>query len=630
MTIYHSSRKFRIDSNTQIELLSSSNIDAVQAEDILILTGTIRDDLIVKNLVDRKILPFIITFSTASSFSPLIQNLSLIVKRRISNIDNKLINQVQDIYNNIKNFESLSKEFLEEENNLNTLKSLALYQQMQFISSFYKGVYKSTDEVQTKRKDLYFASGHKGDKAFYVTLHNNDTLRVFKIAQELDKDEQDFIHNMFHRNFEVLMDGEKIELRNRKYSFNYEEITQRYNKDFLLMGIDEEHDFSSYGVYNIHTPKAVKNMKVYEVSNEIKMIDEKGKLALESLKNIIQAKENEYRNLDVFLFASKSFKSVISSLEYTEQENFKDIMISTMFEKIYENIKESDRKASLLRFALVSLLSDNFASFNLKTCSHIFYDIHNGININAQLIKSGSQKTDEINSQKKTLDDTTSIDESQEELLDAFLEKNQSQKFIQVFLKSILEMGSENTLNLKRTTQFFCMTSYLSTTENLKITYCFSNIVYLQSKPNKVHTFFLKLEDFIYLDSSITIDKYLKKEFEYACQENSQDIQMTMDRETFITKVNTLIKFRNKFMLELEIVGLFYKLISEQSTIDEIIVVSFSKMKNQELNIQKLCQNKITFAFLSLFFKGHGKKNCESNLKSFLDESRFLLEENYV
>jgi len=626
MTIYSSSRKLKIDSDVNVKLLTSANIEQVTEDDIVIGTGTIRDELIVKNLVDRAVLPFIVTFSLASTFSPFLENLSLIVQQKITQITPELLDEIENIRTSIERFETYAKAFLEKERNLKELTSLALLQQMQLLNHLYKDGFKS-DDKERKRRDIYTALSHRGKKAFYLTLHSDDMLRVFKIEQELNAKEQEFVSNMFRNHFESVMQGEKIELRNRHYAFEYQEITQGLNQDFLLIGIDSENDFSSYGLYDIKTPKAVEKMSLYEVGSEIQEIDEKGQSALESLRNIIQYNSvDSYQNLDIFLFSARHFKSIIASIEYHQQESFKRSIISDIFEKIYENITKKDRATSLLRFALVSLLSDKFSTFNLNTHSHIFYDIHNGVNINAQLLKGVAQDTIEPNSQKKTLNESETIDREQQELLDTFLEQNQNQKFIEIFLKSLLNMDSNKQLNGEKTVQFVAMTAYLSSNENAKTAYCFTTMIFYQSTSNLNH-FFLKLDEFVYLEEHITIEEYLKKELPYQCQEGSKEVKVTIGEEKFIKTKVWLRQFKHRFSLQLLKVGNFYRLISKALTIEDIIVISFQKIRDRELKSTELCQNSITFQFLAIFFKGHGKKNCQSNLESFLEEGQILLEE---
>jgi len=625
MIIYISSRKLKIDSTMEIKLLNNFNIDLVTENDIVIGTGTVRDDLIIKNLVDRAVLPFIVSFSIASSFSPLLENLSLTIKRKITHITPELLDEIQTLRKSIESFEAHSTELLEEEQEIKELTNLALIQQIQLLKYFYKDGVKSEDK-EKRRRSIYPALSHRGAKAFYLTLHDNDTLRVFKIERELGKDEQEFVCNMFRKNFETLMRAEKIELKNRYFSFEYHEITQKLNQDFLLIGMDDEYNFSTYCLYDIKNPKTLEGMSVYEVGSEIREIDEKGKLALASLRNIILNRDVDYQHLDVFLFSARHFKSVITSIDHNKQESFKQTTISDMFEKIYENIKSEERKTSLLRFALVSLMNDRFDSLTLKSHSHIFYDIHNGININAQLLKEVTPKNDEKMAQKKTLARRECIDEEQQELFDAFLEKNQNQKFIEVFLKSLLNMESNTQLKGKKTLRFVAMTTYLSSNEDAKTAYCLTAIIIFQTSPKNINNFFLALDNFIYLEEPITIEEYLKKTLPYQCKEQSKKVEITVNLEKFIKTKDALRQFKHRFSLQLLKVGNFYKLISKESTLDEIICTSFKNIRDKKLDTTELCQHTTTSDFLAIFFKGHSKKNCQSNLEGFLEENQILLE----
>jgi hypothetical protein len=375
-------------------------------------------------------------------------------------------------------------------------------------------------------------------------------------------------------------------------------------------------------------------MALYQTNSDITHIDEKGKLALSSLRDIIQnSSENStklYRNLDIFLFSARHLKSIIASIDYQEQESFKQTILSDMFEKIYDNMKKENRERSLLRFALVSLLSDKFDLFTPNIFSHIFYDIHNGININAQLLKE--VVVDKI-AQKKTLDEPDMIDESQKELLNAFLEENQNKKFIQIFLYSLLNMASSRNIEREKSAKFISFTTYIATEENPKITYkdgidkiqiehCFMAMVLFLIESN-INRFFFLIEEFFDTEEEITIKEFIQEQYSYGCKESSKEVKIV---EYMVTKTS-LRKTNSRFLIELLRVGLFYQLISKESSINDIIVVSFKRIMDGEIDTKELCQNSITFKFLSLFFRGHGKKDCNINLQSFLEESQLLLNE---
>jgi hypothetical protein len=635
MTIYTSSKKLKIDLDTEVKLLTYSNIDLVGEDDIIISTGTVRDDLIVRILVDREVLPFIITFTDSTSVSSFLENLSLVVNKKIRKITASLVEQIKGIKDAIMGFENYSKSFFKKRAEIEVL---ALYQQFLLLDFYNKAGFKSEEEPKSSRRDIYFSNSHRGESLFII-LHNDKSLRVFEIKRELSENDKEFIYNMINKHFEALMKGERIELRNRRFSFEYQEITQRYKKEYLLIGIDDDSNFSNYALYNIKSPKSVQNMVIYQTNNDITPIDEKGELALLSLRNIIKhTKENPvklYKNLDTFLFSAHNFKSIIESIDYSEQDSFKQTVISDMFEKIYNNIKKEDRGTSLLRFALVSLLSDEFDSFGRNISSHIFYDIHNGININAQLIKNMKK---EQQTQKKTLDEPNMIDEHQKELFNAFLEENQNKKFIKVFLYTLLNMTADDKLDRKKSIRFISFITYMLTEENPKITkrdgvdkiqieHCFMVMVLFLIDFN-VNRFFLFIDEYFDMQESLTIKEFMEKEYSHTCKGDNKEIEIIYANSTFKITKTSLRTINSRFLVELVKVGLFYKLISGQSSIDDIIAISFQRIRDGRVDIKELCQESITFKFLSLFFEGHRKKDCLVNLKSFLEESQILLKES--
>ena len=647
MTVYTSSRDLKIDPLSNVKRLNTSLIQEVKNDDIVLFTATLRDDLILRSLLERKILPFIVTFTETSTVSTLLGNLTLLINKEIKTITVDIIMIIKHIRESILLFEKHSRTSIKKEKKLKELQLLALYQQVLFCSFHGKEGFKShieqPDCLNHPRRDIYFdIKKNRQKRVTYIILYSNQLFRIFKIEKNIDENAEKFLYNMFNMHFETLMKGEKIKLHNRKFSFDYTEITQRYKKDFLLFGIEDKNIFSTYSLYKENPSKPFKNMALYEINKELKHIDKHGELALHSLRSILNHskqlhKEQKilYKNLDIFLFSARNFKSIISTIDFNEQKSFKQTVISDMFDKIYANIAEK-RELSQLRFALVLLFSKEFDTLGKKIHSHIFYDIHNGININTQLLKAHGIETTKDEPSKNIFYKESTEEDTQENFIDDFIKSSDERKFIQVFLNSILAMKSNSGIDLQKSIKFVAFFSYISSTnslnvshkdgfEKIQISYCYIIMVEFHSEFNR-NMFFLYLDDFVNLeDKEIEIKLFLENKIVHKCDNNHKEVNIIIWKTKFTKSKDNLRQINHKFSKKLLTIGLFYKLISQQENIDEIISISLKKIKNKEINIQTLCNKTITFNFLALFFQGHGKKNCTENLNAFLEQSQILL-----
>ena len=642
MSIYTSSRSLKNDTSFDVQLLDSRTINKIEEEDILICTGTIRDDIVLRSLVDRRVLPFVVTFTRTPKVSHFLENLTLVINQEIECITPKLIEQIETIKEHLSRFEQHSKSSMDRHRALEKLALLALYQQMQLFS--YQNRFKSATHY-LKRRDIYldFKKNSKHPIA-YIILHSDSEFRILKIEKGFSKkedthQEQQFLINSCDKHFELLMHGKCVLFKNRKFSFEYEDITQKNGEDFLLFGMDDREDFSTYSLYGRHHQKRFEYMSVYDIKKEVKNIDEKALLALRSLKAMMEQPSASmveqsilYRNLDIFLFSARHFKSVISSIKYDEQSSFKRTVISDIFAKIYENMTEK-RDVSQLRFALVLLLSRDFDSLSLQVQSHIFYDIHNGININGQILKTIEIEPMQHQQSEEVL--VEALDESHVEL---FIKKNDENRFIEIFLNTLLSMHSDIAIDRKNTLLFVALVSYIGSTDDIKTTkkegiekiqirHCYLFMVHLQVTYN-LNDFFIYMDDFVNLEEKgIEIELFLKDKIAYRHKEHKKDACLIIKiwERLFFKKRASLRKMNHQFSTRLLVVGLFYRLISQQKNQEDILSDSFKHIKEGSIDIKACCQSLISKKFLAIFFRGQGKKECEKHLRSFFKNSQFLL-----
>jgi len=639
LSIYIASRKLKIDASIEVIFLNNKTIQEVKTTDIFISQGTVRDDLMLKILIDNGVLPFVVTYTEASKLSVLLRNLSLFIHKRVEIITPQIIEQSKLLQKDISTFNTLSQTILEEQKALQTLALLSYYQQIELFN-FSKQIQKSKDtSSQKKLRNIYIdkKKSFHGISKLYVILQDGSGLRVLRLEGEKQENEEEFVRNKINENFESLMRGEKISFKNRKFSFEYREITQQYKKDFLLFGIEDIENFQSYEVYNEASKKEFNLMALYEVDKEVKNLDEQGILALKSLKNLLN-NEDEILNLDTFLLSTQSFSKAITTIEHKYQEHFKKTIISDMLSKIYDNIFEANYKKSNLRYALVLLKNQTLETINPKIQAHIFYDIQKGVNVNALILEEhiGSVKKNDFNQERVT--EEVEID-SKESEIENFLENSDTRRFIKLFLNTTLAMDSERDIEMEKTVRFVAFFLYLAFEKELKTTiknskekftidHCFMMLVEYQIENNK-NNFFEYLDYFI--NEEIypkSIEAYLEQIITYECTNNSKEVTVTINNQQVKERKVNLRQQNSRFSKKLMIVGLFYKSITQEERLEEIISTLFKKIRTQSISISKHCQNKISFKFLALFFQGRGKSNCHLNLKAFFDEAKYFLEES--
>jgi hypothetical protein len=640
LSIYIASRKLKIDASVEVTFLNSTTIQAVTANDIFISQGTVRDDLMLKILIDKGILPFVVTYTKASKLSVLLTNLSLFIHKKIEKITPLLIEQSITLQQNISNFNTFSQTLLEEEEALQILESLSYYQQIQLFN-FSKQTQKSKDTPsQEKLRNIYIDKKKSlhGVSKIYAILQDDSGLRVLKLKGKKQEDEEEFLRNKINNNFESLMRGEEISFKNRKFSFEYKEITQKYKEDFLLFGIEDIKDFQSYELYNEASKKEFNLMGLYEVDKEVKNLNEQGVLALNSLKNLLNNKEDEILNLDTFLLSTQSFSKTISAIQHKYQEHFKKTIISDMLSKIYDNIFEDNYKKSNLRYALLLLKNQTLEKINPKIQAHIFYDIQKGINLNALILQEhiGSVKKNDFNQER--VEEEVEID-SKESEIENFLENNDTRRFIKLFLNTLLAMDSEREIEMEKIVRFVALFLYLAFDKELKATkkngeekfqidHCYMMLVDYKIEVDR-NNFFEYLDYFI--NEEIypkSIEAHLQKIIAYQCSNNSKEITLLIDNQKCRETKENLRQKNSIFSKKLMVVGLFYKSITQEEKLEEIISTLFKKIRTQSISISEHCQKKISFKFLSYFFQGHGKKNCHVNLKDFFDQAKHFLEES--
>ena len=198
-------------------------------------------------------------------------------------------------------------------------------------------------------------------------------------------------------------------------------------------------------------------------------------------------------------------------------------------------------------------------------------------------------------------------------------------------------MDAQQNFEREKTIQLIAFFTYIASTkelrttlrneqERIQIAYCFMLMVETQIKFN-LNLFSLYLDEFVNLEhEAYDIAEFIGEQEPYSCREEQYAIELKIWDKSFEKTKEALRQINHKFSKKLLKIGLFYRLISQEHHIDDIIATSLQKIKNREVPIATLCKNSITFDFLSLFFQGHGKKECEENLKAFFKHATTVLE----
>jgi len=391
---------------------------------------------------------------------------------------------------------------------------------------------------------------------------------------------------------------------------------ENISRKLLFFETNNKNSFDSYHLIEKKSGNP-KNILIYNISKKVKEIDTKAKKALQSLRLLIYKKLSKqeerlaYRGLDIFLLSSSAFRKHIYGMITTEIDSLKRVVISSMIEKIYDNITKN-RGASNLRFALV-LLKGGLNRFDDNIQSHIFYDIQNGININREVEKNF--KNDSINK----INLTKEIEPYSSNPIQLFIKKDDERRFINSILKTILSMHSFSNCDIRKISILVGYICYISSTENIKTTtkngvekihiaHSFMMFVEYQAEYNSLN-FILMLKEFLENRDNQRVEEFL-------------DRRVSIEENKLSIKNGTLRQKNLKFLNNLLIVGDFFRFISEERNIESIIFSIQQKVLNNTLDIKGYSKEPISSKFLKLFAKEYRKKDCEIRLKEFFKSFR--------
>ena len=389
---------------------------------------------------------------------------------------------------------------------------------------------------------------------------------------------------------------------------------ENIKNNLLFFGTDNKNSFDSYHLIDKKSDN-FKNILIYNISKKVKKIDEKAKKALYALDTILnrtvstQKEREAYENLDTFLITTPAFRRYIYSLNKLERETLKRTVISSMIEKIYDNITK-DRGVSNLRFALVLLKNRlNKLDDNLK--SHIFYDIQNGVNINREIERNFINRIKDSINQKELAQKIEPNNNS----IEFIIKKDDENRFINSFLRTLLSMHSLPKYDRKKISILVGYICYILSVEDIKITkkngiekiqiaHSFMLFIEYQINYNSMN-FVLMLEEFLNKNNYENIELFFRK-------------RVSIKKYDLEIKEGTLRQKNLKFLNNLLIIGDFFKLISAEQDIDSIISSFQQKVLTKDIDVAKYSKEPIISKFLKLFAKEYRKKEYQDRLKEFL------------
>ncbi len=561
MNIYTSSRELK-GIRDDVKYLSFSMLSEVSAEDIVIATGTFGDEITIKSLLQRGVVPVVILIKDKDQeVNSFVENISLTITRKNLRLDDDFLNECKDIAQNTKSF-CEAVDAYDEQKEIDRQKEeeerlLYLYAMSEIINSLYPTYQRNQLRgLNTKEKNInfHYILHQTGGKGRYLFLIKGDRLKVYAIGNA-EKSIEDLDGELFlpdDSKYEQIYKGEYNFLEDIQ-PYKLQDISDKYNKEYMLIYSSE--------IYDPEQPFNKDSMKLFEATltedNEIlfahedvkqlflyRLLDFKGskdslnqmKSAIEAVKSILSKSsfdKSMYRGLFTFLEFQKNAKKLIGELnsfersilfgnsafngvkneDDTEKNLFSHITkrydkVSDVFcyfyAKLVQRYNNKKYKVANIDFAYLLLSSKDINSLSDDELNTIFQDIKSGIDINSKAKDSFNENI----SAKQYESFVKNVKEAHEKILNSTTED---------YIKNKLQdYGNWYSFNLKDEEYINFLISCLDRKEDSKLIKSLKKILQ-----------FLGAEDTIPITPEI------------------EDIQSTLDSE------NDLFEFTKKFLLSL-------------------------------------------------------------------------------
>jgi len=687
MKIFYSSKKLSCHKDLNPIFLDIDNINSVQSDDIVIGIGTFRDELIIKSIINRGVLPFFVTLNIGLELASTFKSLSFLLNVNDYFVTNETIRKIEEIKSIVSKLNKYNREIEEQNKKDEYLKELLVNNQ-QLINSFIlkkgkKGVVISIEKGLEKLY-IYERKGLKS-KTIYVILQKDDFLKVF--SQEVDKKTEirdKLIKNKFRIKFKSLMKNDQLEFSFKNNTFI--NITSKYKREFLVVDGTNKRlldvELLDIGL-KIYSDIDFEDIAIYKLFSCKREIDERAKELLFSIHKYLKDKKNSINDILPFLIGHNLYEA---KRDRDKRANITADVFIKFIEKI-ENHKEKS-KISNFDFAIVSL--EYFDSFNSHILTNIFYHIVDGIGIDAIIKKEFSifihnffAYRDAVEEAEDELEFDECYDEL-EEIVDSYpldkrvidikhidrlktclgenyrfidslkrlheqliyhemggyeienlttddiynsdIEKRDSYEMIvTILLNSFFNMRDLDGIKIKSLALFMSYIAYrLSVEKNDKSTHCCFFAFFNLYADREPEYLLLGLEKY-FENRAIKVVPFFEDRESYICR--GDNVEMTLITPRYRDKSVKCDKFRKqksrKFKLEFIKVSNFFRLVSSTDIMDLAIENFIDRVVSNQLDTTEYCNHEITIEFLKIFFSV-GKK-CDVYLTNFFD----LLQQEY-
>ena len=204
MQIFISSSNLTLDKNVNAVFLDSDTLHDINNNDVLIGSGTFRDELMIKSLLDRGLFPLIVTLDIDGQIASMFKNLSYLLSVTDYLVDKKLIDEIKSVKKLMVSIEEVATtREVEEEDLLELLIANQTLIYSQIVSTGRKG--SSVTEEILKRIHILKKEGRTKD-TLYVLLEEDNEIKILRTEIEpKSKIKKILIKNELGRIFETLM-----------------------------------------------------------------------------------------------------------------------------------------------------------------------------------------------------------------------------------------------------------------------------------------------------------------------------------------------------------------------------------------------------------------------------------------
>jgi len=680
MQIFISSPNLIFDKDSDLILLTPSNIELVKQSDIVIGSATFMDELILDSLIDRGVFPFAVTLDKQTLISPTFRAMTLTIEVNSYTVTDSLIDKIVKVKESLI---GLEKHIVEvEQKKVQELLLNYLFLLSFSLDSSLKGEPKEDiDEWEDNIFIFEKSMPHNNRKIIYIFLYEDRELKIFKQEEKLDFEvNKRKIRNYFSKNFRRLM------REHQQSSDEYKNITLQHSKKFrLLEKIEDGYELLSAVPTDNYTILLDENINleevvVYPTVERKKEIDQEEMKFLISIANHFNlGEEAKVEDIRPLLMIRNLYDA------YHDKHQYQTI-VSEVFHKFIEKINETKEEKSSFDLS-IELLKSNFENIkeDKAILTNILYSIESGINIQRIVKKQFGNYMSNFLEYKKSVKlaekyiedegEFTHIIDFLEEtplnlnqrvnekgyiynLIRCLSDENSLKKEVKNLYKKLLELNLPSHIDyeeeygldahefLKKNDEnrdhkqfiqlmigsiFRMQNGYQLSAKKLSklMAYIF---IQLSQEPNSHEKCFLSFSH-IYADNQSTnfllylhqffqtkkheVERYFRAIDDYSCHVLDKNLIITTQYGEEHIQEKTLEKREERATSSLKIIGEFYRLLSGEEDMNAIISNVTHKIVKNSTDVSPLCQQEITTLYLGLFLSS--KKHCEVSLKSFFD-----------